>query len=99
MREKKIFCVYGYFSVSRYIKEVKNHILRHSWICRHICCIKNPHWQSSGIIIILCKCYIFVSDTLVGSFLDVLLLLLAVMLSGLHEKPRRDKDWVTGKST
>ena len=38
-----------------------------------------------------------ISDTLVGSFLDVLFLLLAVILSGLHEKPRRNKDWVTEK--
>ena len=29
------------------------------------------------------------SDTLVGSFLDVLFLLLAGILSELHEKPRR----------
>ena len=61
-------------------------------------CINNPHWQSSGIIIFLCKYYIVISDTLVGSFLDVLFLLLAVILSELHEKPRR-KDWVTEKST
>ena len=61
-------------------------------------CINNPHWQSSGIIIFLCKYYIVISDTLVGSFLDMLFLLLAVILSELHEKPRR-KDWVTEKST
>ena len=40
-----------------------------------------------------------IADTLVGSFLDVLFLLLAVILSGLHEKPRRNKDWVTEKRT
>ena len=33
--------------------------------------INNPLWQSSGILIFLCKFYIVVSDTLVGSFLDV----------------------------
>ena len=80
MREKKVFCVYGYFSVSCYIKEgEKSH-----FVINHI--------------IILCKYKIVVSDTLVDSFLDELFLLFAVMLSGLHEKTRRNKDWVTGKS-
>ena len=54
-------------------------------------------WQSSGILIFLCKYYIVVTDTLVGS-LDVLVLLLPVILSELHEKTRRN-DWVTEKST
>ena len=80
-------------------KEVKNHILRHNWIFRHTCCINNSHWQGSGIIIFFCKYYIVISDKLVGLFLDVLFLLLAVILSGLHEKLRRNKDWVTEKST
>ena len=62
-------------------------------------CINNPHWESSGIIIFLCKYSIVISDTLVGFFLDVLFLLLAVMLSELYEKPRSNKDWVTEKST
>ena len=62
-------------------------------------CINKPHWQSSGIIIFLCKYYIIISDTLVGFFLDVLFLLLAVILSEFYEKTRRNKDWVTGKST
>ena len=80
MREKKIFCVYGYFSVSCYIKEgEKSH-----FVINHL--------------IILCKYKIVVSDTLVDSFLDELFSLFAVMLSGLHEKPRRNKDWVTEKS-
>ena len=55
-------------------------------------CINNPHWQSSRIIIFLCKYYIVISDTLVVSLLDVVFLLLAVVLSELHEKPRRNKD-------
>ena len=42
------------------------------------------------------KYYIVISDTLVGSFLDVFFLLLAVILSELREKPRK-KDWVTEK--
>ena len=42
------------------------------------------------------KFYIVISDTLVGSFFDELFLLLAVILSEFHEKPRR-KDLVTAK--
>ena len=45
----------------------------------------NPHWQGSGILIFLCKYYTVISDTLVGSFLDMLFLLLALILSELHE--------------
>ena len=59
-------------------------------------CISNPCWQSSGIIIklqILCS-YLIYTDRL----LDVFFLLLAVILSELHENPRR-KVWVTEKST
>ena len=29
-------------------------------------CINNPHWQSSGIIVFLCKYYIDISNTLIG---------------------------------
>ena len=53
---------------------------------------------NGGIMIFLCN-YIVISGTLVGSFLNVLLLLLSVILTGPHEKPRRNKDWVTEKST
>ena len=48
---------------------------------------------------LLCKCFIVVSDILVGTFLDVLFLMLAVILPELLEKPRRNKDLVTEKST
>ena len=41
---------------------------------------------------LLRKFYIVISDTLVGSFLDVFFLLLAVIVSELHEKPRSNKD-------
>ena len=80
-------------------KKVKNHILRHIRTFRHTCYINNPRWQSDGIIIFLCEYYIVISDRLVGSFLYVLFFLLAVILLGLHEKSRRNKDWVTEKST
>ena len=99
-KEKRRF--FAYMAVSAYqviSREVINHIMICNWIFRHTCCIPNPHLQISGIIISSGKHYILISDTLVGSFLDVLFLLLAVILLGLHEKPRKNKDWVTEKST
>ena len=80
-------------------KEVENYALDTTEFLDTHVCINKPHWQSSGIIIFLCKYYIIISDTLVAFFLDVLLLLLAVILSELYRKPRRNKDWVTEKST
>ena len=69
-------------------------MFRRNWIFRHTFCINNPDWQSGGIKIFLCKCFIVISDILIGTFLDVLVLMLAVILPGLLEKPRRNKDWV-----
>ena len=57
--------------------------------------INSPHWQSSGILIFLCKYYVVISDALVNSFLGAVFLLLAVILSELYDKARR-KDWVKG---
>ena len=73
-------------------KEAENHVFRHNLIFDTHVCINNPHWQSYGIIILLLKYYIDISDILAGSFLDVLFLLLAVTLLELHEKPRKNKD-------
>ena len=77
----------AYMTASAYhfiSKEVENHIFKHNFVYT-----KNPHRQSSGIIIFLCKYYIVTSDALVGSFLDMLFLLSATILSEFHEKPRR----------
>ena len=51
----------------------------------------NESEQRSGILKCLCKYSIVVSDKLVGSFLDVLSLLLAVILSELLEKPKKER--------
>ena len=59
-------------------------------------CINNPLWQSSEIIIFLCEYYLVIWDTL-RTFLAVLFLLLAVILSELYEKPRSNRNWVTEK--
>ena len=42
MTEIKIFCIYGCFSVSRYIKGSRKSIFRHNWIFRHSCMYKQP---------------------------------------------------------
>ena len=78
-------------------KEIKNHIFRSNWIFRHAFCINNPNLQNGGIMIFVDKYFIVISDKLVGTFLGVPFLLLAVILPGLLEKPRRNKDWVTEK--
>ena len=59
-------------------------------------CINNPHWQSNENIIFLRKYYTVISDTLVGSFFDVLFFLLVVILPEVQVKPRR-KDRVLEK--
>ena len=78
--------------------EVENHIFKTIEFLGTSAFINNQHWQRSEILIFLCKYCIVISETLVGSFLDVHFLLLAVILSELHEKPRRE-DWVTEKHT
>ena len=49
------------------------------------------YWQSSEIVIFLCKYYIVISDTPTGSwtYFYCRFLLFAVILSELHGKPRR----------
>ena len=74
-------------------KEMKNHIFRHNRIFRHTHTHMlgiQPTLTNSGIILFLPKYYIIISDTLVDSLLEALFLLLDVMLSGLHGKPRRN---------
>ena len=99
MREKKTFCVYGCFSVSRFIKGGEKSHLKTQFDFQTQMFYKQPTLTKQWNIRILCKYYIVVSDTLVCSFLDVLFLLLAIILSGLHDKPRRNKDRVTEKTT
>ena len=57
-------------------------------------CIKNPYWQSSGITKIFLQIYSYLRYT--DKLLDVFFLLVAVILSELHEIPGR-KDWATEK--
>ena len=79
-------------------KEVENRIFKHNRIFRHMCMYKQPIFISSVIIRFMCKHYIIYILRYTERLLNVFFLLLAVILSELHEKPRR-KDWVTEKST
>ena len=96
MREKKFFACTAASSYHVISKEITS-LDPTKFLDTHVC-INNPHWQSSGIIIFLCKYDTVILDILVGSLLDVLFLLLTGILSEFHEKQRR-KDWVTEKST
>ena len=63
---------FAYMAASAYhviSTEVENHIFKPIEFLDTSAFINNPHWQSSGILIFLCKYYIVVSDTLVGIFL------------------------------
>ena len=94
MREKKSFCVQS-FSVSRYIKGDRKSHPRHNCSFRNKCMCKQPTFRKQKNYNILRKCFTFNSDILIGS---VFFLLLAIIQSGLHEKPKR-KDRVTEKRT
>ena len=98
-REQDFLYIWQFQRITLYQKRQKVPTLDTiEFLDKHVC-ISNPHWQSSGIIIFLCKYYIVISDTPVGSFFDALFSFATVVLSGLHEKPRSNKDWVTEKST
>ena len=59
----------AYHVISNHViwKEVENRTFRHTIAVLEIhVCIHNPYWQSSGIIIFLCKYYIAISDTPIG---------------------------------
>ena len=79
-------------------KEIENQIFRDFEFLETHAFTNNPYWQKSGIIIFLCKYDIVISDTLVDFFLE-LALFVAMILSQLYEKPRRNKDWVAEEST
>ena len=77
-------------------KEVENTSLDTIEFLGTLLHINHPHWQTSGIIVLLCKYDIVILNTLICSFLHVLFLLLAVIFAVLYENPRR-RDWVTEK--
>ena len=72
-------------------KDVENQIFRLNWIFRGTFMSEQPtltkYWNHHNIFV-----QIVISDTLVGSFLDALFLLLAVILLKSHEKPRRNTE-------
>ena len=71
-------------------KEVENRVFKHNRIFRHTCMDKQPilttKWNHNNFLQIL-HSYLRYTDRL----LDVFFLLLAVILSELHENPRKKK--------
>ena len=57
MRGKKIFCIYDWFSVSRYIEGGRKSFFKRNWIFRHTCMYKQPtltkKWNCSIFVQIL----------------------------------------------
>ena len=93
--KKRIFFTYvaasAYHLISRRYKIVSLGTI--AFLDTHVC-IKNPYWQSSGITKIFLQIYSYLRYT--DKLLDVFFLLVAVILSELHEIPGR-KDWATEK--
>ena len=83
---------------TRHIKEVKNRILRHKWIFRHTCKYKQPtltmSWNCNIFVQIF---YSFFRQTVTLFLGCALFLLLAVIVSELYEKPRRNKNSLQNK--
>ena len=96
MREEKIFCTYGCFIVSRYIKESRKSHLQTHLIFRHTCIYKQPTLtkQCNYNIFeqILYSYFGYTGRVFLGCSLFV------VILSEFYQKPR-GKDLVTAKST
>ena len=65
--QKRRFFVHMAVSAYQVIsKKVKYHMVTIAMLDTHEC-INNLYWQSSGVMIFLCKYYINTSDTLVPS--------------------------------
>ena len=98
MRENKIFCVHGCFSVSRYIKRGRSLCLVSFDIIAFLDIYVSTTYiyrQNSGIVIFLCKNYMSSYLRYIYRLLDEIFLSLAV-ISELYEEPRR-KYWVSEK--
>ena len=77
-------------------KEVENRIFRHNHTFRQICMCTTP--IDNKVVELYFCANIYSYFRYIGSLSWMIFLLLIVILSGLHEKPRR-KDWVPKKST
>ena len=80
-------------------KKVENQIFRHNWIFTQTCVYKQTTlkklWNSNIFVQILYSYFSYTG----GLFIGRAILLLSVILSDLYEKPRRNKDCITEKST
>ena len=87
-KRKNIFVCMAASAYHVISKEVENWVFRHNCIFRHTCLYKQPiltkEWNYDNFVQIL---YSYLRYT--NRLLDVFFLLLAVMLSELHENQRR----------
>ena len=67
IKEKKLFCIYGCFIVSRSRRQES--IFRQNLISRQTCINKQGILTQKRNYNILCKDYIAISDTLIGSWM------------------------------
>ena len=75
MREKKIFCIYGCFGVTRYIKgRRKSHFQAQLNFQIHIRMHKQPTLTKQWNYIMFVQYYLVISEAMVASSLDVLFL-------------------------
>ena len=107
MRKIKFFGIYSCFSVSHCIKGGRKlHKIALSTITflNTNVCVNNPYWQSSRMMTFSYQCNISKIVILYsclrhnGRLFNVFFLFFTVILSELHEKPRK-KDWVIESST
>ena len=83
---EKVLCTYDCFSVQLISQVIENSVFRHNRILRHTCMYKKPmsarKWNYNNFVQTLYS-YLSYIDRLVFFFL------LVVILSKLHENPRR----------
>ena len=75
MKEKKIFCIYGWFSVSRYIEEGRKSLCRRNWIYKHTCMYEQPtltkQWNYSIFVNLLYSYFKYTNRLFLGCVLFV----------------------------
>ena len=85
-KEKKSFCIYIYFSVS---KKVENRIFRHNHIFRHTCMYKQPilrkQWNYNSFVQTL-HSYLRYTDRLLMCFLVALCYIIRVLSKTKKER-------------
>ena len=98
MRKNEDFLKKIFWQLQRISKEVENQIFRHNWIFRHTCVYKQSaftKYRNYNIFVqIWYNCFRYAGRLFLGCARFV-----AVALSQLYEKRRRNKDWATKERT